>query len=623
MTRARAGLFVGLVLHAVGASAPGAGLEAPVIFTQLPRQPELERQRDECGGMLPGDYGRGGRIVRLDPDGRLRVLTEDFESACGADVSFDGQRVLFAARRRADDPWSIWEMNADGGGARRITPEAGNCRSPVYLSTLYTLTSAEPSYQIAFVSDLAGQFNEYGCGLATSLYTCGLDGSGLRRITFNLSDDRDPLVMGDGRVLLASWQRMDLERGCGGRVALFGVNPDGTDYALYCGDEGRRIKHMPCVTADGLVVFVEAERVPWDGAGQLACVTTRRNLHSYRAITCDEKVLYHSPAPLPDGRLLVSRRAADGSTTHGLYRLDPRTGAGELVFDDPNRHDVYARALIAQRRPDGRSSAVNEEEATGKLYCLDAYIADPVLQPHLRRGLIRRLRVLEGVPARGTARDGGRGLVPRRIVGDFAVEDDGSFHIELPANLAVQLQTVDENGMALATCGWIWVKPREPRGCIGCHEDPELAPENRLVRAMQKPAVDLTLPAERRRTVEFRRDVQPILDSKCVHCHQGQSGSLDLRREVAGGFNRAYVSLLAAGGAYVHPGQARSSPLIWRLYGRNTARPWDDSCQTRPSAGVCPPPGADPLTDDEKRAFVEWIDLGAPWDGTAGGQVQR
>ena len=26
---------------------------------------------------------------------------------------------------------------------------------------------------------------------------------------------------------------------------------------------------------------------------------------------------------------------------------------------------------------------------------------------------------------------------------------------------------------------------------------------------------------------------------------------------------------------------------------------------------VCPPAGAEPLTDDEKRTFVEWIDLGA------------
>ena len=32
----------------------------------------------------------------------------------------------------------------------------------------------------------------------------------------------------------------------------------------------------------------------------------------------------------------------------------------------------------------------------------------------------------------------------------------------------------------------------------------------------------------------------------------------------------------------------------------------------------CPPPGALQLTDDEKLTFVEWIDLGAHWDGIPG-----
>ena len=50
---------------------------------------------------------------------------------------------------------------------------------------------------------------------------------------------------------------------------------------------------MPCVTTDGLVVFVEAERVPWDGAGQLGSVTLRRNFHSYRPLTQDPAELYH------------------------------------------------------------------------------------------------------------------------------------------------------------------------------------------------------------------------------------------------------------------------------------------------------------------------------------------
>ena len=629
------------------------GIDSPIVFTQLPPDPDLERQPGRGGGTLRADYGEGGRIVRLDPGGQRHVLTEGFPSACGADVSFDGRRVLFAARRKPLGPWDIWEMSADGSGTRQITRDSGNCRSPAYQATLYTIVSTEPWYQVMFVSDAAGAMNEYGCGPATSLYSCKLDGSAVRRLTMNLSDDVDPFLMDDGRVLLAGWQRMDLRRGHGGRVALFGVNIDGADYAMFCGDQGRRVKHMPCVTTDGLAVFVEADRVGWEGAGQLASVTLRRNFHSYRRITHNEKWLYHSPSPLPDGFVLVSKRPAGksvprGGATHGIYRLDPRSGRSQLIFDDPRFHDIHAKALIPRLEPDGRSSVVNEKHPTGKLYCLNAYLTDPDILQYMRPGMIRRLRVIEGVPVPaserlsylgndekigiggpGTTRNAPVPIVQRRLLGVVPVEEDGSFHVELPADVPVQLQTLDENGMALRSCGWIWVKHREPRGCIGCHEDPELIPENRFVLAVQREGMKLTLPAERRRTVDFRRDVMPIITQKCTPCHTGKDVKLDLSPEPRLWANPAYESLLATAfesfacnrrvpGRYVTPGQARTSSLIWRLYGRNTSRPWDQDYHPGETVPTCPPPDAVQLTNDEKLTFVEWIDLGAHWDGIPG-----
>ncbi|MGB2985039.1 MAG: hypothetical protein WBE26_04075, partial [Phycisphaerae bacterium] len=561
---------------AATAGVPTGHIESPIIFAQLPVGLDMEKQPGRAGGMLRADYGDGGRILRLDPNGQLRVLTEGFISACELDISFDARRILFAAKRKPQDPWNIWEISADGSGARQITKNLGNCRSPAYQATLYTIVSTEPWYQIMFVSDAAGVMNEYGSGAATSLYSCKLDGSSVRRLTMNLSDDLDPFLMDDGRVLLASWQRADLRRGYKGRIALFGVNTDGADYALFCGDQGQRIKHMPCVTTDGLVVFVEADQVGWDGAGQLGSVTLRRNFYSHRPVTRDRTRLYHSPSPLGDGTVLVSMRPAGkpvpqtgipqtgipqtgipqgsyGSGTHGIYRLDPRTGRRELIFDDPEFHDMHAKALVPRLEPDGRSSVVNEKYPTGKLYCLNAYLADPVIIPHMRPGMIRGLRVIEGVPLPASNQSGStpiggaprglkpaarhasakpRGLKPaalfddgmapivqKRLLGQVPVEEDGSFHIEVPADVPVQLQTLDANGMALRSCGWIWVKHHEPRGCIGCHEDPELTPENRFVQALRHPPMKLTLPAEKRRTVDFRRDLMPIITQKCTPCH--------------------------------------------------------------------------------------------------------
>ena len=67
------------------------------------------------------------------------------------------------------------------------------------------------------------------------------------------------------------------------------------------------------------------------------------------------------------------------------------------------------------------------------------------------------------------------------ILGEVPVEEDGSFNVEIPANTPIELQILDADGMALRSCGWIWAKNHEPRGCIGCHEDNELTPENRFV----------------------------------------------------------------------------------------------------------------------------------------------
>jgi hypothetical protein len=217
-------------------------------------------------------------------------------------------------------------------------------------------------------------------------------------------------------------------------------------------------------------------------------------------------------------------------------------------------------------------------------------------------------------------------------LGETGIHPDGSFQISVPANTPIQLQALDEDGLALRSCGWIWSKNAEPRGCIGCHEDGESTPENSYVDALKRPAVALTLPPERRRTVDFRRNVMPLIEQKCVVCHgpDGALPRLDGGMDPAGAagvFNRAYTNLLAprdaadsqaVGGLYVHPGRARTSPLIWHLLGRNTSRPWDGDVACGQPAKPIPAGKAPPLTNLETRAFVEWVDLGAMWDGIPG-----
>lgn len=636
-----AGLFlIAAALPAPGGSTTAANIPA-IIFTQIPAE-SAQAARPRAGAMLSASWGQGGRLVLLRADGSTRTLTQDFDSAADPSVSFDGKRVLFAGRKSRTDPWNIFEMAADGSSLRQITKGMGNCRKPIYQSALFYLNDARPSYQLAFVSDAAGEMNEYGPVAATNLYSMRFDGSGLRRLTYAVSSSYDPFQMQDGRILFSNWQRSNLDNGPRGRIDLFGIGLDGTDYAAFSGMQGRRIKHMACITPNGLVVFVESDRVPWDGAGQLGIISLRRNLHSYESVPAGDGELFHSPSPLPDGTILVSMRPANGASSHSLYRMDLTTGRRTLVFEDANYHNIQAVALVPRTEPDGHSSVVEDDQNWSKLYCLNVYDND-LKRGWLPPGSAARIRVLEGLPhgaadsgnyldagssqhGPGATKDSLSGIIQKRLLGDVRLDDDGSFHLSVPPNIPIQLQLLDSEGMALRTSTWIWTKNKENRGCIGCHEDGERTPENVFAMALSHPAAQLTLPPERRRAVDFRRDVMPILAARCsqASCHGAAaqpllSGSADVPRAA---FNPAYEQLLAFRPTgrmqpdqfwYVDPGRARTSLLIWAISGRNTSRPWDNA-DSAATVKRMPPAGSPPLTDQERQTIIEWIDFGAPFN---------
>jgi hypothetical protein len=604
------------------------------------------------------------RISILEAGAKPRLLTEGFYSACDPEVSFDGQRILFAGKRTAADHWNIFEVGSDGSGLHQITKGMGDCRNPLYLSTLYTLISDKPWHQIAFISNMAGTSGEYSPRATTGIYSTRLDGTGLMRLTHGPSGDLDPFQMPDGRLIFAGWRPLLPDRPA--RLPLFAVNIDGTDFMLLCDAEGRSCKRMPCITTNGLVVFVESEHFRPDGTGNLACVSLRRNLHSYRQITKPGEGFFRSPAPTPDGRVLVSRKPEGGKGTFGICILDPDSGALEPLFDDPNYDEIQVKILAPRSEPDGRSTSVlrrtgeiedphalekedkksgPREMPSGRLYCLDVYNSGFTSPSKLPKGIVKRVRVLEGllppagvVPAHeamAARMPGSPGtaevqVLRRRLIGEAPVETDGSFNLHVPANVPIELQILDSDGLALARCSWIWIKNNEPRGCIGCHEDPELVPENRLVAAIAKPSHELVLPPERRRSVDFLHDVSPIIQSKCISCHKRGGpmpwleGTGDPVRAAGGSHaDGAYEHLLArggegnpgglSGGKYVTAGSARTSALIWHLMGRDTSRPYDPQA---PGAVLkqMPPGEGDMLTEEEQRIFIEWIDTGALWD---------
>jgi len=464
----------------------------PMVFTQAPFT-SISHGGLAGRFLLNGEAEQGSRIVLLERHGSPAVLTPEFAAAADPSVSFDGKRILFSGKRTAQDKWDIWEMDLDGKNKRQITREFGNCREPEYLarSSITPPDFNDKVRWITFISDAAGTYQEGKAELATSLYAANLEpvegrGSVTRRSTFNLSSDFSPTVLQDGRVLFTSRQKY---ANSPEKFPLLAANWDGTGLNLFCGtDQGAPFKTMACEMPDRTLVFVESAN-PSNSGGRLARVSFRRPLHSYEPLSRGTG-LYLYPHPSPDGTLVVSFSSGKGS--YGIYLFDFKKGMpGEQIFDDPKWQDLDAQAVVPRPEPQGLISAVVDSLTWGHLHCLSVYESDMPEVKAIRKGDVKRVRFVEGVPASATQqRRSPSPSIPDTgtcLLGEAPVEPDGSFFVEVPADTPFLIQLLDEKEKVLETMPrWMWVRRGTSRGCIGCHENKELAPENRASDAVRK-----------------------------------------------------------------------------------------------------------------------------------------
>jgi hypothetical protein len=620
---AAAVLLLGFVVGPYAApfeSAASMGVD--LVISQIPHRPGHQLRTDGRFSYSK-EREQSGRIILLTSGGESQVLTQDFLVAADPTVSFDGKRILFAGRKRTTEPWNIWEMDVDGKNKRQITKDQGNCLEPRYLATS-SITPPDFSEKvrwITFLSDQANAPDPWEQGPSLALYAQNIEpiegrGTVIRRSTFNPASEFSPAVISDGRILYTSRQSGDSGRYPNGRFPILACNWDGTGLNLfYSDDENGLVKSMACESPDRTLVFVESGGETPDGSGALVRVSFKRPLHS-REILSRGGGLYRRPYALPDTRLLVSYTS--GVEARGIYLFDFDKGIpGIKLHSDPHWDDQAAVAVLPRPEPQGLISAVVESEKTVDLQCLSVYDSDLPHVKALKPGDVKSIRFIEGLPPLPAAL-GRRLPLPdglrfrARILGEAQVELDGSFFVTLPGDTPFYMQLLDREGMALQSMStWVWGRRGTSRSCIGCHENREYAPENRVSQALLKIRPQVLLePPETRRPIPDFQSIRPLVQKQCASCHGASPvyGKLDLSVSTAQNARKTFEALLkgrkAENGSppYVLPGQAKNSPLIRRIFsGRDGAV----------SAGGHP---AVDLSTVEMRTLIEWIDLGARWE---------
>ncbi|MCC7110871.1 MAG: hypothetical protein IT382_16380 [Deltaproteobacteria bacterium] len=388
---------------------------------------------------------------------------------------------------------------------------------------------------------------------------------------------------------------------------------------------------------------------------------------------------FRDPAPLGDGRLLVAHAPApidvnDEAATFvsriELFALDEaRDGSGPVVLErvvlleepgvalsDPEplwvRAPIRAEPALA---PSDQDTAVFRHQGLPMIDALLGNLAPAGTKQPLAG--VARVRLIEHLPltpqARAATAMGTHG--PARILAELPVEADGSFQARVPAGIAFRLQSLDEQGMAIGAMHNRWYSAlpgqvitqgissangtaRYGSLCAACHGDPSgtarapaLESPDTITSASlslarfdrqnpRRPIEPPLLGDATRVEVDFSRDLAPILEARCVRCHD-EGATLDLSSTPTKRFTRAYESLLApgprsgSGRDLVDDGEGRAhtSFLVELLLGRELDAPGSLALPLQPHPGVREEDG--PLEPDEVAMLVRWIELGATFVG--------
>jgi hypothetical protein len=586
----------------------------------------------------------GGGIYLLSPvrpDGKLTAVVDSLGEGIYRDVClhWEGDRLLFAfgngqdlcAFQRPPDgskkqSYHIYEVHTDGSTLRQLTTGPKNDCEPFYL----------PTGQIGFTSDRSDHYVMCGGDIhAPTLYVADGDGSNVRRLSFNVFNDFNPCMMPNGRILYSRWEYN--ERSVTSVHNPFTMHPDGSMVATYFGNAtiipNVYMYPRPVPGSNKIMALFTCHHGQSHGA--VGLIDIRQGVDGRQAISVltpevpitGERVgnswhgWYNTPQPLSETNWLCSFTPTARpwlANTWAVYLAD-RHGNLALIYRDAEISCVEPVPLMTRLRPAVIPSVRFPEPKAGEAAEATLVLADVhVGLTGVPRGAPRYLRVLEDVPRKGVSQGGiivtagPQIFTVKRVLGTVPIEDDGSAHFTVPADRNLYFAVLDGQHREIQRMrSVVCLRPGETRSCIGCHEPRTTAPPSATVLAARRPPSRPVPPPWGTRTFSYLRDVQPVLDRKCVRCHthDRQAVHVILTNDLSDQFTISYEELLpylslARVWRYDCPEDVRPRPPY--TYGSKVSRLAE--LLTAGHHNV-------QLTDDERERIFTWIDTnGAYYD---------
>ena len=588
---------------------------------------EINTRKFSGGGLLKAVDLKTGKIrVVVDPgkDGKIR----------DPELDFDGKKIVFAMRKSVRDDYHIYTVNVDGTGLKQLTRTPGVFDiDPLYLAdgSIVFTSSREPKYCMC---------NRHIMG---NLYRMEADGANIHQIGRSTLHEGHSSLMPDGRILYDRWEYVD--RNFGDAQGLWVVNPDGTNHAIFWGNNtgspgGVIDARMIPGTELCLSIFGSCHDRPW---GAMAIIDRRKGVDGRASVvqtwpaaainSVDRGGIdtfrrynpkYEDPFPLNDKYFIVSRMVGRGDEM-GIYAADMFGNEIQLHRDSPGCFDPTP--IAPRTRPKASPTRRDFKNKSGVFYVQNAYIGTHM--SNVKPGAIKFLRVVESPPKRSwtTQAWGGQGVhcpamnwhafENKCILGTVPVEADGSAHFEVPADKFIYFQVLDKDGMMIQTMrsGTI-IQSGETQGCVGCHENrvEDTPPLKKVPLAMKHPPSKMNGWHGEARKFSFQREVQPVFDKHCVKCHDfdkpgAKKYVLAGDRTVA--FNASYTDLWSNGGIKCIGGGTHRHQEAY-AWGSHASKIVKVIREGHPERKDGKKPKLDLSAEDFNR-IVTWVDINAPY----------